>query len=131
MGHKNFLFTGLALVALGATGCGPDIAGFCEQREACLGGNEADIDACIAASEGQRDAAYGIGCGEELDVAFECTQPLLDCSTQATGQMCATNDDCGGGTVCSNGECSAKFYGVPASEQEKCEAEENAFSRCN
>jgi hypothetical protein len=130
MGHKNLLFVGLALAAFGAVGCGPDIAGICEQQEACIGGNEADIDACIASAEGQRDAAVDIGCGSEFDVFVECNASLLECSSQSTGQQCASSSDCGGPAVCSAGQCTVKAYGVPDADRDKCEVEGSAYSRC-
>ncbi|MDC0744911.1 hypothetical protein [Polyangium mundeleinium] len=131
MNQKNLLFAGLGLVVVFATGCGPDIAGTCEAQEACLGGNEADIDACIASYEGVRDTAYGIGCGDEFDTFVTCSEPLLECSSQSTGEMCMSNGDCNGGAVCSNGQCMTKAFGVPLTNTDTCEAERNTYSRCN
>ncbi|MDI3290270.1 hypothetical protein [Polyangium sp. 15x6] len=131
MGQTNLLFAGLGLVVAFATGCAPDIADLCERQEACYGGNEADIDACIATYEGQRDTAYGIGCGDEFDTFVACTDPLLECSSQPTGGMCMSNADCNGGSVCSNGQCTGKIFGVRANDATTCEAEQNAYSRCN
>jgi hypothetical protein len=131
MVRNNLLFAGLGLVAALATGCGPDIGAICEAREACIGGNDADIDACIASYDGQRDLAYDIGCGDEFDAVTTCSEPLLECSSQPTGEMCATNSDCNGGTTCSSGECVGKSFGVPGNDQSTCEAEQNAYSRCN
>jgi len=131
MDHKNLLFAGLGLVAAAfATGCGPDIAAICEAQEACYGGNDADIDACIAVSEGQREASHDIGCGAEFDTLVACREPLLECSSQDTGQPCMANADCNGVGVCSNGQCTAKSYGIPGTNQNACEAEQNAYSRC-
>ncbi|MDI1447507.1 hypothetical protein [Polyangium sp. 6x1] len=132
MRQKNFLFAVLGLVAVFATGCGPDIAGICEAQEACYGGNEADIDACVASYDGQRDTAHGIGCGDEFDTFVACSEPLLTCASQPTGDTCTTTADCNGGAVCnSDGECEAKSYGIPIGNQDACEAERNAYSRCN
>ncbi|MRG90384.1 hypothetical protein [Polyangium spumosum] len=132
MKPKNLLYAGLGLVALAfSAGCGPDIAGVCEAQEACLGGNEADIDACIVAAEGQRETAIDIGCGDEFDTLAACTEPLLECTSVNSGQMCMDDGDCGGPAVCSNGLCSLKAYAIPEAQRDTCEAEQAAYSRCN
>jgi hypothetical protein len=113
----------LALVVF-ASGCGPDIAAFCEAREGCIAGNDADIDACEASYHGLRDNAYDIGCGEEYDLLFECYAPQYECIGSTP---CSTIDDCIGG-FCVDGEC--KNYGMDGSTADACEEEDNALSRC-
>jgi len=130
MGKRYLLFMSFAALASFAAGCGPDLASVCEQQEACLGGNEADVDACIAAAEGQYDADGDIGCADEFDVLFECINPKLQCLSQGTGQQCMADADCNGTAVCSNSECTVKAYGVEASAQDDCEAEQAAYTRC-
>ncbi|MDC3961845.1 hypothetical protein [Polyangium jinanense] len=131
MGQRSLLFAGLGLVVVLATGCGSDVEGLCEAQEACIGGNDADIDACIASYEGQRDTAYGIGCGEEFDTLVHCTKPLLSCSIQPTGEPCNSNADCSGDDLCSNGQCMGESYGIPASQVDTCAVEQTAYSRCD
>jgi len=122
--NRQWSFLVLALAAV-APGCGPDIAALCEEQEACLGGNDADIDACEVAFEGIRDNAYDIGCGEEYDLLIECFTPQYDCIGVGS---CSTSDECIGST-CNSGEC--KSYGVDSSNADACEAEVNAYSRCD
>jgi hypothetical protein len=131
MGHRYLLFTSLALVALGAAGCGPDIRAVCEAQEACVGGNELDVDACVATFEGSEDLAHDIGCGAEYDAYVTCVEPLLECNSQATGQPCAMDSECGGAGVCEASVCTVKLYGFDPSNNDQCEAEQNAYSRCN
>jgi hypothetical protein len=130
MGQKHFLSLGLALVAIPAAGCGPDISGTCQAQEACIGGNELDVDACIAATDGEREAAFDIGCGSEFDLLADCLAPKLECTTVMTGQNCMADADCNGAGVCSAGQCTVKTYGLPSNDQNACEAERNAYSRC-
>lgn len=117
---------GLLAFVIFAPGCGPDIQARCEEQEKCLGGNDADIDACVVAYDGARDNAYDIGCGDEYDAVLECFEPSkFDCNTAGT---CATNEECNG-SACVNGEC--KRYDVDATNADACTAEVNAYSRCN
>lgn len=118
----SFLLLGLAAFT---PGCGPDIAALCEAQEACLGGNDADIDACEVAFDGARGNAYDIGCGEEYDLLIECFTPQYECMTAGA---CTTSDDCNG-SACINGEC--KRYGVDGANADACEAQLNAYSRCD
>lgn len=122
---KYSLFLGLLACAMFAPGCGPDIQAMCEDQENCLGGNDADIDACVVSYDGTRDNAYDIGCGEEYDLLLECLMPKLDCTA---GGACANNGDCNG-SACINGEC--KSYEIDNSNGNVCEVEVNAYSRCD
>ena len=125
MTNRQWFYAGLALVALGAMGCGPDISGFCDAQEACLGGNDADISACNEAFDGSYGAADDIGCAAEYNTYFECVQPKYTC---AGNNPCSTNGDCGGNSACIGGEC--KRYAVDTSNGNVCEAETAALSRC-
>ncbi|TKC95872.1 hypothetical protein [Polyangium fumosum] len=121
---------GVALVAAFATGCGPDIAAMCEAREACFGGNEADLDACIVSYEAFRDVAYDIGCVEEFDMSFACREPLLACSTLDGGITCTSNADCSRQDVCSEGTCKRNSFDLPDSNRDACKAEQDAYQSC-
>ncbi|MDI1436740.1 hypothetical protein QHF89_44960 [Polyangium sorediatum] len=126
-----FLLVGVGLVAAFATGCGPDIAAMCEAREACFGGNEADLDACIAFYEANRDRASRVGCVEEFDMSFACREPLLACSTMDAGNTCTSNADCSLQGVCSDGTCKRSSFDLPESYRDACEAEQNAYENCS
>lgn len=118
-------FLGLLVCVIFAPGCGPDLQTLCEQQEDCLGGNDADIDACVVAYDGTRDNAYDIGCGEEYDLLVECLAPKLTCNNAG---MCMANSDCNG-SVCKGGEC--KRYDLDMTNADACETEVNAYSRCD
>jgi hypothetical protein len=123
---RHWSFFGLLASMAFAPGCGPNIQGLCEEQELCLGGNDADIDACVAAYDGTRDNAYDIGCGDEYDVIIECLAPKYDCS--AVGGACSSSNDCNG-SACVKGEC--KRYGLDATNADACESELNAYARCD
>ena len=127
----------LILTVLSLTACGgPDITTLCEEQEACVGGNEADIDACIASYEGFLELASDIGCSDEVDALFACQEGRLSCrEVPAGGGMCATDADCdnqgNNPERCSGGQCVRKIYGYdPQASEDPCEAESNAYGRC-
>jgi len=125
--NRHWSFFGLLACVAFAPGCGPDIQGVCEAQESCLGGNAADVDACVIVYDSDRDNAYDIGCGEEYDAFVECFSPRFSCI--AAGMPCSTTDECNGGTVCVKGEC--KGYGLDTSNADVCEVELSAYSQCD
>lgn len=123
--NRYWSFLGLLAILVCAPGCGPDINGLCEAQENCLGGNDADIDACVAANDGARDNAHDIGCGEEYDLLVECLSSKYKCTAVGT---CAMSSECNR-SACVKGEC--KRYELDAADVTSCEAELNAYSRCD
>ncbi|MDI1483298.1 hypothetical protein [Polyangium sp. y55x31] len=130
MGCNIWLLVGVGLAAAFATGCGPDIAALCEAREACHDGNEADIDACIVNYEGNRDAAHDVGCGAEFDVLVACMAQESVCSSADTNITCTSRADCASDALCNDGKCIHKSFGIPHSNLNACEAEQNAYWGC-
>lgn len=124
--HWRWSFFGLLACAAFAPGCdGPDIEALCQKQEDCLGGNDADIAACVAAYEGTRDNARDIGCGDEYDALIDCFSPQYECLGVGA---CTTSADCMD-SACIDTEC--KSYGVDATNADVCESEVNAYSRCD
>jgi len=121
---------GLVIGCLGVVGCGPDIRAICEAQMKCEGGNDLDLEACVAAEKVDADYYDDISCGSEYDAYFTCIEPYLKCNEQPTGQMCMTNDECVNGR-CSGGSCVSTNFGVDPSDADACEAEANAFNRCD
>ncbi len=122
---------GLLFVSMTLIGCGPDLRAECEAEVKCKGGNDADIDACVAVGEVFVDYLADIGCDDEFDAQFECTSPLKSCQSSPTGDPCMTGADCRSDEVCSNNECVEKSYTIDAADRDKCEAEAAAYSRCS
>jgi hypothetical protein len=121
---------GLALLAVGSAGCGgPDNDGACDQLHNCIGGNDADYDACVISLERYEDDADLQGCDDEYDVWFECYFANATCTDGGAGQGCSTNADCSNnGGACVNGSCQVKVFSL--SDQELCKDERTALQRC-
>jgi len=121
-----------ALAALAAVACGPDFDTYCEEAEACLGGNDADIEACVASAEGEGDVASEIGCGDEFDEFVDCYLDKADCIDQTTGMPCTDDTQCNQvpqlNSHCSGGFCVYKTFGV--ADEDACKAEGNAYDHC-
>jgi hypothetical protein len=121
---------GLVIGCLGVVGCGPDVRANCEAEVACEGGNELDVEACVAGEDVDADYYADVGCGAEYDAYFICIEQYLKCDEQPTGETCTTNAECSDGR-CSGGTCVRSSFGVDQSKIEMCEAESSAFNRCN
>lgn len=133
--NRHLLFPCLLVSALAATGCGgPDFSAICEQQEDCAGGNERDREACVVAFEGAAGLADDLGCTDEFDAFFACTEEFAACRDMPTGEPCMADSDCSGPPGrerCSAGICVEKEYGFdPSSQNNPCEAESNAYQRC-
>jgi len=124
------LLWGLLLISVGIVGCAPDIRTECEEQVQCRGGNDKDVEACVAVGDVVYDFLDDIGCDDEYDAYFECSAPLTTCRSMPTGQACMTSADCGNDRTCTNGECVAKSYGIDADDQDKCKAEKAAYGNC-
>jgi hypothetical protein len=121
---------GIVIGSLVMAGCGPDIRATCEAEIACEGGNDLDIEACVASDEVNADYYADIGCGSEYDTYNTCIEPYLKCNEVNLGITCMTDADCFDGR-CSGGTCMSSNYQVDADKRDLCEAERNAFGHCN
>lgn len=119
------LFMGVVIV-----GCGPDIRAQCEAEVQCKSGNDKDIEACVAVKDELQDFLADIGCDDEYEALFECTEPLQQCNSVPTGDTCMTDEDCSADDDCSGGECVRRSYSIEAEDQDKCEAETAAYNSC-
>ncbi len=123
---------GWCLAALALAGCGgPDLQAMCEEAENCVGGNDADIDACVAESELYVDLLDDIGCSDEYSEYFDCIEAASTCHDQQLGGNCMSTSDCGGvdGVRCQNGSCVLKSYGP--SDSDACDVEQRTLNRCS
>lgn len=118
-------------LAFGLAGCGgPDIEALCLATEDCVGGNDLDIEACVATYGYQQEVADIEGCTEEFDLFFECAEVTADCQTDESMIACAEKSDCTavGYTSCSDGMCRRKFYGFE--DADDCEVELAGYTAC-
>jgi hypothetical protein len=122
---------GIWALAWISVGCGgPDLDALCQQSSDCVGGNEKDVEACIAQAEFIEDVASEIGCTDEYDELFACTEEHASCEGQSVGAACMSNADCeqiSASSTCSGGECQLKQYAVKGDD---CETESRAFNQC-
>lgn len=65
------LLFGLTAVVV-ASACSDSYADYCQKRNACLGGNDADLAACYELQEGVREAAQDYSCTDQYDNYAEC-----------------------------------------------------------
>ncbi len=72
---KNLAVAAFGLLSLLAiTNCSSKFSKFCETQRNCLGGNDADEDACIEASRAQEDVADAYDCGDAFGNLADCTE---------------------------------------------------------
>jgi hypothetical protein len=113
------------------TGCaGPDLQALCEASEECTGGNEKDIDACVARAEYEAEIADIIGCTSEYEDYTSCFIDEASCKEENQGAPCTTNTECNasGFARCSNGTCVSSVYRL--SDDTVCEVEDNTYDSC-
>jgi hypothetical protein len=127
----SLLRLGIGVLAAALAGCGgPDHEALCEQQVECIGGNDKDLEACVATLDYVEGVSSDVGCSDEYDAYFECRESELECDTQDTQFPCGGNADCDqvGGGSCSDGTCKRKALVVK--DEDVCRAEDRAFSRC-
>jgi hypothetical protein len=73
------LSTLLLSASLVLTGCGSRASAQCNAAIECEGGNDADIDACIAVTEGAENAAAAYDCSDAFDKLMECVEKTGVC----------------------------------------------------
>lgn len=72
----------VAVAALALVGCGSKYKSFCEAQAQCIGGNDADINACVAEAEGQKDVASAYDCSDPWDKLADCYDNKGTCKSQ-------------------------------------------------
>lgn len=64
---------------------------YCEEKNDCEDGNDADIDACVVASEAEADRASLYGCTEWFEIFAECREADSRCTNDVYGLF---DNDC-------------------------------------
>ena len=95
----------MALFAMGLLACGADPApqgpdpfrGYCAQRAACEGGNDRDVNACVASFNGTLAEAAAYGCRDVYNVLVQCLLSGAHCvnghlGAECSAQQAAAND---------------------------------------
>lgn len=120
----------LLMMSVGMVGCGPDLQSACEEQVQCKGGNDKDIEACVAVGEVAEDLLDELECGDEYDAYFDCTQAYMKCTSSPTGRPCMAASDCDANQACTNGECVAPLYSLDDDGRDKCKVEIAAYNSC-
>ena len=89
----------MAALVFVASGCNMDIRDYCEAKMNCIGGNEADEDACVEQYDGEEDAADEYDCEDQFDYMMECLANKSECVESEYGDYSYFTD---------NGECEEK-----------------------
>lgn len=84
----------MLIAALGLTltaGCGSSYGDLCAAAIQCEGGNDQDVDACIANSNGAEDVAAAYDCGDAYFKLSECIDKTNTCDNKHFRASC--NDE--------------------------------------
>ena len=80
----------VAVAALALVGCGSKYKTYCEDQAQCIGGNDADIDACVAEAEGQKDVAAAYDCSDPWDKLADCYENKGTCKNKQYTADCSS-----------------------------------------
>lgn len=79
------LVTAVSLVA----GCGSQFKDFCTQKAQCEGGNDKDINACVAEAEGAYNEEKAYECQDPMDKLVDCWNNKGICKEGHYGADCS------------------------------------------
>lgn len=85
----SWMGTAGLLVAASFVGCSP-FSGYCADVMDCEGGNDYDIDACVADLDHLSSRADVWDCRDDFDFYWECLEERGHCDDH----IWTTNDDC-------------------------------------
>ncbi|MEO7329162.1 MAG: hypothetical protein ABI193_11315 [Minicystis sp.] len=93
--HTTTLFLSSLLLAASAflTGCGSRAADSCNAAIECGGGNDADINACIAATDGLANEAAAYDCADAFDKVLDCIEKTGTCKSGSYHSDCGDEAD--------------------------------------
>lgn len=96
------MYAGLFLLAA----CGSKFHDYCTQRAQCVGGNDKDIQACIATAEGAQNEASAYGCSDAANKLADCLNNKATCHANAFTADCNNEEqalsscECAASTTC-------------------------------
>lgn len=85
----------LSLLSLGAllaaVSCSGTTGDYCDKKQNCEGGNDADYDACVAGANASSDIADDYDCGDQYGKYFDCAADKSTCNNgRLDGSPCAS-----------------------------------------
>jgi hypothetical protein len=83
----------LVLASIALAGCASKWRTYCEEKAQCSGGNDKDIDACVAEHDAERDVAAAYDCADPYDKYQECKEKTGHCKERSYTSDCGTEDD--------------------------------------
>lgn len=85
---------GLALMIAAATSGCSTYGSYCEAAMDCMGGNDADIEACEINQDEAEEIASIRDCSAEFDALFACVEEESSCEEIATVEVYTYGNDC-------------------------------------
>lgn len=77
--YKAFIVLAAAL-GLTLTACGTSYSDICASSIQCEGGNDADVNACVAVLNGAEDEAAAYDCSDAYFKRLDCVEKTSTCS---------------------------------------------------
>ena len=82
-----------AVLGLTLTACGTSYSEFCASAIQCEGGNDADVNACVAVANGAEDEAAAYDCSDAYFKHLECVEKTSTCSKTHFDANCKSERD--------------------------------------
>lgn len=86
--HNRFIKLTAALGLLLLAGCGSSYGARCDSAVQCGGGNDRDVDACIAALNGAEQVAAAYDCGDAYFKLSDCVERTSTCNDKRFQANC-------------------------------------------
>ena len=90
--YKAFIVLAAAL-GLTLTACGTSYGDICASAIQCEGGNDADVNACVAVANGAEDAAAAYDCADAYFKQLDCVEKTSTCSKGDFNSNCNSERD--------------------------------------
>src|SRR5690349_9471451 len=90
--YKAYIVLAAAL-GLTFTACGNTYGDLCASSIQCEGGNDADVDACVALSNGAEDEANAYDCADPYAKLLDCVERTSTCSKTHFENNCGSESD--------------------------------------
>ncbi len=83
-----------ALLFLSLAQCSSTYADTCQSSIDCEGGNDKDVDACVAEARGTENRAEAYDCGDQFETVIDCVKDNGTCKDENGKKSFTTGDTC-------------------------------------
>jgi hypothetical protein len=90
---KHFIMTTASLGLLLLTACGNSYGDRCAAAIQCSGGNDRDVDACIAKADGAENVAAAYDCSDAYFKLVDCVDNTSTCRDKHFENNCKDQSD--------------------------------------